>query len=106
MNIGPLEVVLILVLALLIFGPDKLPAIGRDVGKALRSFRDASTNITREVNRQLAEIEEEAKSVVQAADTSPKEPAKVAGEEPGAPVTPVPYHKDAPTGQGNGDVKS
>ncbi len=105
MNIGPLEILLILVLALLIFGPDKLPTIGRDVGKALRSFREASTTITREVNRQLAEIEEEAKNVAKAADPSPEEPAKSAGEESAPPPSPVPYQKDPPAGPDKSEIK-
>ena len=38
-NIGPLELLAIMVVALLVFGPDKLPEIGKQVGKAMREFR-------------------------------------------------------------------
>jgi sec-independent protein translocase protein TatA len=38
-NLGPLELVAIFVVALLVFGPDKLPEIGRQVGRAVREFR-------------------------------------------------------------------
>ena len=38
-NLGPLELVAIFVVALLVFGPDKLPEMGRQVGKAVREFR-------------------------------------------------------------------
>jgi TatA/E family protein of Tat protein translocase len=38
-NLGPFELVAIFVVALLVFGPDKLPEMGRQVGKAVREFR-------------------------------------------------------------------
>lgn len=42
-SIGVPELVLILVIALVIFGPGKLPDIGKAVGKSIREFRSAST---------------------------------------------------------------
>ena len=38
-NLGPFELVAIFVVALLVFGPDKLPEMGRQVGKAFREFK-------------------------------------------------------------------
>ena len=38
-NLGPFELVAIFVVALLVFGPDKLPEMGRQVGKAVREFK-------------------------------------------------------------------
>ncbi|MEW6282247.1 MAG: twin-arginine translocase TatA/TatE family subunit [Candidatus Eremiobacterota bacterium] len=40
---GPMELVLLLVLALIIFGPKRLPEIGEATGKAISSFKQAST---------------------------------------------------------------
>lgn len=54
---GPLgisEVILILVLALLIFGPKRLPEMGRTIGKGLAEFRKASTDFKRTINAELA----------------------------------------------------
>ena len=54
---GPLgfpELIFILVLALLIFGPKRLPEIGRTVGKGLAEFRKASTDLKRTINTELA----------------------------------------------------
>lgn len=40
-NIGPLEIVIVLVLALVIFGPKRLPELGRSLGKGLREFKSS-----------------------------------------------------------------
>jgi sec-independent protein translocase protein TatA len=40
-NIGPMELTVVLVLALLIFGPKRLPSAGRALGESLRGFRDS-----------------------------------------------------------------
>jgi TatA/E family protein of Tat protein translocase len=44
-NIGAPELIIILVIALLILGPGKLPEVGASLGKSLREFRKASTDI-------------------------------------------------------------
>ena len=46
LGIGPLELVLILVIALLVFGPDKLPEIGAKMGKGVRELRQLSREIS------------------------------------------------------------
>lgn len=40
-NVGPWELILILVVVLIIFGPGKLPQIGESIGKAMNSFKKA-----------------------------------------------------------------
>ena len=50
LGIGPLELVLILVVALLVFGPDKLPEIGAKLGKGVRELRQLSREISQGVN--------------------------------------------------------
>jgi sec-independent protein translocase protein TatA len=40
-NIGPLELILVLVIALIVLGPKKLPEAGRAVGRGLREFRES-----------------------------------------------------------------
>jgi TatA/E family protein of Tat protein translocase len=59
---GPLglpEILMILVLALLIFGPKRLPEVGRTIGKGLGEFRRASADLKRTVNAELALDEDE-----------------------------------------------
>ncbi|MEW6661505.1 MAG: twin-arginine translocase TatA/TatE family subunit [Bacillota bacterium] len=41
-SIGPTELILILALALIIFGPGKLPDVGKSLGKTIREFRSAT----------------------------------------------------------------
>jgi sec-independent protein translocase protein TatA len=38
-NIGPMEVLVVLIIALVIFGPKRIPELGRSVGKGIREFR-------------------------------------------------------------------
>ncbi len=49
-KIGLPELILILVIALIIFGPRKLPEIGRSIGRGIREFRQATTEISRTVS--------------------------------------------------------
>ena len=42
-NVGPREIVIVVVIALLIFGPKRLPELGRGVGHGLREFKGAVT---------------------------------------------------------------
>ena len=52
-NIGPTELILIFVIALLVFGPKKLPEIGRSVGKALREFKKTSEEIKSRIEEEI-----------------------------------------------------
>ena len=38
-NIGPMEIMIVLVIALVVFGPKRLPELGKSVGKGIREFR-------------------------------------------------------------------
>jgi Sec-independent protein translocase protein TatA len=60
MGIGALEVILILVLGFLFFGPEKLPGMAARAGKWYRNFTRAANNFTKTLND---EIEEEKKSI-------------------------------------------
>ena len=56
-GIGVTELILILVIALVVFGPGKLPDVGRALGKSIREFRNVEKNIVENVT-----VEEEKKS--------------------------------------------
>jgi TatA/E family protein of Tat protein translocase len=40
-SVGPVDLIVVLALALLFFGPGRLPALGRDLGRAVREFMNA-----------------------------------------------------------------
>jgi sec-independent protein translocase protein TatA len=39
-NVGPMELVIVLAIALIVLGPKKLPEVGRSIGRGMREFRD------------------------------------------------------------------
>ncbi|MDF5713062.1 MAG: TatA/E family twin arginine-targeting protein translocase [Rhizonema sp. NSF051] len=78
-GMGLPEMALIMVVALLIFGPKKLPEIGRSMGKAMKGFQDASREFQNEFQKETSQLEEAVKTT---AELEPKhlEPSKVEKE--------------------------
>jgi sec-independent protein translocase protein TatA len=76
-GIGLPEMALILVIALLVFGPKKLPEIGRSLGKAIRGFQEASREFETEFKREAQQIEQAAKTqqLPESEDVTAKEAA-------------------------------
>jgi TatA/E family protein of Tat protein translocase len=60
MNLGFPEMLFLFFLALIIFGPKKLPEIGRQIGKALNEFRRASNEFRSQIESEIANLEREA----------------------------------------------
>lgn len=54
-NFGPLEIALILVIALIVFGPKRLPELGKSLGKGINEFRDGLSNIGNDDDEDEAE---------------------------------------------------
>ena len=52
-SIGMMELVAILAIALLVFGPKKLPEVGRSIGKALREFRRTTDEIKEKLEEEI-----------------------------------------------------
>lgn len=65
-GIGLPEMALILILALLVFGPKKLPEIGRSMGKAIKGFQDASREFEEEFKKEAENLEQTVKSPMKA----------------------------------------
>ncbi len=57
-NIGPLELAIVLIIALVIFGPKRLPDLGRSLGSGMREFKDSITGKD-EDEKQLEETKRE-----------------------------------------------
>ncbi|MEM7355036.1 MAG: twin-arginine translocase TatA/TatE family subunit [Acidobacteriota bacterium] len=80
---GPLglpELIFIFALALLIFGPRKLPEIGRTIGRGLAEFRKASTDLKRSLNAEMIEEEMRQADPRRLLDDDAKSPAKKRGQ--------------------------
>lgn len=73
-TIGTQELVFIFILALVLFGPKKLPEIGRTVGKALTEFRRASNELKATFDRELNNLEAETKELKEIGTSIQQEP--------------------------------
>ncbi|WP_394231534.1 twin-arginine translocase TatA/TatE family subunit [Niallia oryzisoli] len=62
-NIGVPGLILILILALIIFGPKKLPEIGRAFGQTLREFKKSTRDLTSDVLDEVEDVKKEVKEV-------------------------------------------
>jgi sec-independent protein translocase protein TatA len=72
-NVGPMELVIVLVVALIVLGPKRLPEVGRSLGNGLREFKDSLQNPDHPDDAQL-EVEDPPKPVATAAATAPVAP--------------------------------
>lgn len=82
-NIGPGELILVLVIVLIIFGPGKLPDIGSAIGKGVREFRKASTDIEESIRGDTKPSSGEQASTTSTAAATPPAPPQSA--PPSAP---------------------
>ena len=67
-SLGVPEMVFIFVLALLLFGPKKLPEVGRTIGKAMAEFRRASSELKATFDREMKTLERETESIKEVAN--------------------------------------
>lgn len=68
-GLGLPEMIVIMTVSLLIFGPKKLPEIGRSVGKTIKSFQDASRDFQAEFTKEVEQL-----------DKAPAESSESAGD--------------------------
>jgi sec-independent protein translocase protein TatA len=71
-GVGPLEIIIVLVIVLLIFGPKRLPDLGRSLGSGMREFKDSVTGKDKDDDKLPA---------AQEADQTPPEPVKSAEQK-------------------------
>jgi len=67
-NIGPLEIGIVLIIALIVFGPKRLPELGSSLGRGIREFKETVTGERKD------DDEDEVKSLHAAEATTPKPP--------------------------------
>ena len=74
MNLGMPEMIFIFLLALVIFGPKKLPELGRQLGKALAEFKKASNEFKNQLEVEMMNIELEERAKKQP-EPGPQDPS-------------------------------
>ena len=67
-TLGGQEIAVIFILALVLFGPKKLPELGRTIGKAITEFRRASNDLKSTFEREMQTLERENQSISQVAN--------------------------------------
>ena len=72
-GLGAGEILIILVIAFLLFGPKQLPEVGRQVGKAVRGFKETADDLRKSVEPEINLIQQEVKMVEQDFQASMKE---------------------------------
>lgn len=80
-NIGPMELIVLLVIALIILGPKRLPDAGRSIGRGMREFREAISTKADALPDRIAAPEPAA--------PAPRSDADPAGPDAGPPGTPA-----------------
>ena len=72
-GLGAGEILIILIIAFLLFGPKQLPEVGRQVGKAVKGFKDVTEDLRKSVEPELNVIQQEMKMAEQDFQSSIKE---------------------------------
>jgi sec-independent protein translocase protein TatA len=80
-SIGPLELGIILLIVLIVFGPKRLPGLGRQLGSGMREFKDSITGKDKDDDEERDAFGESADAREKSSlDPSPAEPEVVTGE--------------------------
>jgi sec-independent protein translocase protein TatA len=74
-GIGPLELAIVLLIVLIIFGPKRLPQLGRQLGSGMREFKDSITSRSRDDGDDVPEADEAQRTRAEAALGRPRDDA-------------------------------
>jgi sec-independent protein translocase protein TatA len=91
-NIGPLEIAVVLIIVLIIFGPKRLPELGQSMGRGIREFRNSLSGDKDKDSPDEKRPELEASQQAQASQPPPaqaQQPAQPAPAAPAAPANPA-----------------
>jgi len=81
-SIGMPELILIFIVALLVFGPKKLPEIGKSIGKGLAEFKRASDDLKKTIETEMEQAKAEVSSVKESIAQTPTGPRPVEAAPP------------------------
>jgi TatA/E family protein of Tat protein translocase len=98
-SLGPLEILVIFIVALLVFGPNKLPELARQVGKGIAEFRKVQHHLRGELDDAIHSVMDDDKpKVASPVATEPPPPAVDGG--PAHPIEPVTVASSEPVPPG------
>ena len=80
-NVGPLELAIVLIIALLVLGPKRLPEVGRSLGKGMREFKDSLSGHDDD-ELDVEDVEDPPKPLATTAATAPASPADAPQKRP------------------------
>jgi Tat protein translocase TatB subunit len=119
LGIGPLELIVVLIIALIVVGPERLPELAQSIGKTLRDLRAMSQGLTTEWQREMKNVSnidtgeglqqaltrpfEEAQAEIQQALTAPLTSPKDVTAEPSPPDESPPPPEEASTPDDDAD---
>jgi sec-independent protein translocase protein TatA len=82
-NVGPLEIAVVLVIVLIIFGPKRLPELGQSMGRGIREFK---ASLSGDKDKDSPEEKQRELQASQEAQASQPQPPPAAAESPAEPV--------------------
>ena len=82
-NVGPLEIAVVLVIVLIIFGPKRLPELGQSMGNGIREFKNS---LSGEKDEDSPEEKQRELQASQQAQVSQPQPPQATAEDPAEPV--------------------
>ena len=85
-SLGIGEILVILIVALIVFGPRRLPEMGRSIGKSMREFRQAAADLRAEIE---SDLDDEPPRVSMRPPRSREDPPSDDGDEPAGPARPT-----------------
>ena len=95
MNLGFSEMIFLFLLALIIFGPKKLPEIGRQIGKALNEFKRASNEFRSQIESEIATLDREPSPQILPPARAPEGAIASGANFPSSPVEAAPVKPEA-----------
>jgi TatA/E family protein of Tat protein translocase len=107
MQLGFPEIIMIFIIALLVFGPKKLPELGKSLGKGLREFKKATDELKSNWDEQLKDVEKsvnEVRDTVHSATRDIENKIKAEVYSTAEPVKPQPPDAAAPAEESKKEV--